>query len=449
MPTQNIFDLVDTWALSGGPYTSIKMNATDNDAASASLLMDLQVGGASKFSVGKAGGLTFAGNLQIANNAVYIEGTAVGTVRVPGAAGYYGFTTNTASSSASTIDTFISRRAAANLRFGAADAAAPVAQTLSVQSVVAGTTNTAGTALTITGSQGTGTGAGGSIIFQVAPAGSSGSAQNALATALTIDGATRGTVFDPGAFQSGGISFTGSTANIYSRGVGIINIGQSNTMAVELNYPAFGLSSDYYLGWSGLAGATGASGTKDVRLYRDATATLALRNGTAAQTFNLYNSYTDASNYSRLVMYADGSANYYIGTQKAGTGNSASLFVGTGAGAGVAGNGALTLAGSSVGITTQIGNVFTITASGVMSWNTDNSYDIGASSAARPRSVYAGTSITPGAGVVVASLPTPTTGMMARVTDATLPVIGSAVAGGGAAQALVWYNGANWTVIGV
>jgi hypothetical protein len=83
-------------------------------------------------------------------------------------------------------DLLLTRKAAANLRLGAADAAAPAAQTLSVQSVVAGTTNTAGANLTITGSQGTGTGAGGSIVFQVAPAGSSGTAQNALADALTI-----------------------------------------------------------------------------------------------------------------------------------------------------------------------------------------------------------------------------------------------------------------------
>jgi hypothetical protein len=77
-------------------------------------------------------------------------------------------------------DTFLTRRGAANLRLGAADAATPVAQTLSVQSALAGTTNTAGANLTVTSSQGTGTGVGGSIIFQVAPAGSSGTSQNAL-----------------------------------------------------------------------------------------------------------------------------------------------------------------------------------------------------------------------------------------------------------------------------
>jgi len=50
----------------------------------------------------------------------------------------------------------------------------------------------------------------------------------------------------------------------------------------------------------------------------------------------------------------------------------------------------------------------------------------------------------------VATLPgAPTPGTIARVTDALTPAIGSTVVSGGAAQALCWYNGANWTVIGV
>ena len=52
-------------------------------------------------------------------------------------------------------------------------------------------------------------------------------------------------------------------------------------------------------------------------------------------------------------------------------------------------------------------------------------------------------------GYTVATLPTPTVGMIARVTDANSPSIGSTVTGSGAAAALVWYNGSNWTVIGV
>jgi hypothetical protein len=49
----------------------------------------------------------------------------------------------------------------------------------------------------------------------------------------------------------------------------------------------------------------------------------------------------------------------------------------------------------------------------------------------------------------VATLPTGVVGHIARVTDASSPTIGSTVSGGGAAYALINYNGSNWTVIGV
>lgn len=245
MTTQNIFDLVDTWALSGGPYTSIKMNATDNDAASASLLMDLQVGSTSWFNVGKSGliqapnairysalyGYTTAAAVRADTTSLRNFTADVSGVRVSSASSY-GFTS--ASDAAGTADLILTRRAAANLRLGAADAAAPVAQTLSVQSVVAGTTNTAGTNLTITGSQGTGTGAGGSIIFQVAAAGSSGSAQNALSTALSIS--SNGSLGNIGylAVQPSGFtnaSILDNSGNIQTVSGGAITFASSATNA--------------------------------------------------------------------------------------------------------------------------------------------------------------------------------------------------------------------------
>ena len=209
-----VLNLAQTWNAGGVTFTGLKFNATDTASAAGSLLLDIGTGGgtyASKFSVRKDGRIQ--GNsanpyIQL-DNAIGAE-LSYGTSRIiNGGNGYalyssttprIDFTTSgnittqpdgrfaffSTPNSFSTADVILTRRAAANLRFGAADAAAPVAQTLSVQSVVAGTTNTAGANLTITGSQGTGTGAGGSIIFQVAPAGSSGTAQNALSTALTI-----------------------------------------------------------------------------------------------------------------------------------------------------------------------------------------------------------------------------------------------------------------------
>lgn len=40
-------------------------------------------------------------------------------------------------------------------------------------------------------------------------------------------------------------------------------------------------------------------------------------------------------------------------------------------------------------------------------------------------------------------------GVVGYVTDATAPAVGSEVAGSGAAKALVWSNGTQWTVIGI
>jgi hypothetical protein len=55
MTTRNIYDLADTWNDGATTFTAIKMNVTDTASASASLLMDLQVGGASRFRASKDG----------------------------------------------------------------------------------------------------------------------------------------------------------------------------------------------------------------------------------------------------------------------------------------------------------------------------------------------------------------------------------------------------------
>lgn len=59
--SQPILDLSQTWNASGVTFTGLKFNATSTASASASLLLDLQVGGTSKFKVDKTGAGTFAG----------------------------------------------------------------------------------------------------------------------------------------------------------------------------------------------------------------------------------------------------------------------------------------------------------------------------------------------------------------------------------------------------
>lgn len=282
-------NLTQTWS-GTGTYTGLQYNVTDSGPANAaSLLLDLQVGGSSVSQISKAGmlsvrtgsynnpGLRFG---YTGNNGLYwSSGLFVlngGTIQLQ------------TSDSAVTLlgDIPLSRRGAANLRLGAADAAAPVAQTLSVQSVVAGTSNTAGANLTITGSQGTGTGAGGSIIFQVAPAGSSGTAQNALVTRASLN--SEGVFELP--LQDSPIFLSAAFPKI---------------RAANLSLTTTGVQGGTYLYAAPDLLIIGSSNSNAVRFSVDAANTLALRNGTTTQSFRVYNSFTDASNYSRLAINAN------------------------------------------------------------------------------------------------------------------------------------------------
>jgi hypothetical protein len=253
------------------------------------------------------------------------------------------------------------RLSSINLRLGLADAAAPVAQTLSVQSVVAGTSNTAGANFTIDGSQGTGTGAGGSIVFRVAPAGSSGTAQNALATFLEATSAR---------------SF-----NLY------------NTTDVTTNYERG------FMRWSSnaLQIGTEAGGTGSVRNVR----------------LIATSSQVDIS--STEFNYLGVNTSYIVSRNPSGT----QAFLG------------IQSTASFVGSLSNHRFEIRSANNGRLVFDTVGSMQIATA-------------------LTVATLPgTPVVGMIARVTNADSPSVGATVVGGGAAAALVWYNGANWTVIGV
>lgn len=117
------------------------------------------------------------------------------------------------SNGASANDVFLKRAGPANWQFGnAAVDVAIVAQSLSMQNVLAGgTSDIAGANFTLKGSQGKGSGVGGSIIFQTAPAGGSGTTVNALATVLTLN-TTAAVVASGKNFQLGNNATTGLVA---------------------------------------------------------------------------------------------------------------------------------------------------------------------------------------------------------------------------------------------
>lgn len=67
----DIFNMADTWNAGGTTFTAIKMDVTDTASASASVLMNLLVGGVSRFTVGKDGGLTVRNS---AGNGIFAAG---------------------------------------------------------------------------------------------------------------------------------------------------------------------------------------------------------------------------------------------------------------------------------------------------------------------------------------------------------------------------------------
>jgi hypothetical protein len=335
------------------------MNVTDTASASGSLLLDLQTGGASQFRVNKFGTAYINGGIYVTNDT---------GVQILTNSGMFVF--------GLVQDLLLGRNAAASLRLGNADAAAPVAQTLGVQSVVAGTTNTAGTNFTIKGSAGTGTGAGGSIIFQTAAAGSSGTSQNAFATALTIN-SSKQNILDPGTAALPTLTWSNDVSTgFYKSATSIVDltIGGTQTFRWSANGFFFTTSTGQVAVSSGgsfafSSGTAGAAGA-DLAIYRDAANTLALRNGTNAQTFNVYNTYTDASNYERGALYW--SSNLLIlSAQGAGTGSVRQVV----------------LSGNAVNINPAVGG-WIFNSSGHLTVSVDNTYDIGASGANRPRDVY-------------------------------------------------------------
>jgi len=226
---QPVISATQTWNGSGVTFTGFKLNVTDTLSAGVSNLIDLQIGGVSQFKVGKSG-------VVIIPASAYYSYTGRSGI-LSQADGDITFANSTQTSA---VRFFV--KANASLQLGAPDAAAPVAQTLGVQSVVAGTTDTAGAALTIQGSRGTGTGAGGSIIFQVAPAGLTGSTQNALATALSIN-STSGATFTAATVtgaQSWGLAAYGNTDSYLN--YSFKNNGTGNTQF----FVQAGASSSYW-----------------------------------------------------------------------------------------------------------------------------------------------------------------------------------------------------------
>jgi len=94
-------------------------------------------------------------------------------------------------------------------------------------------------------------------------------------------------------------------------------LNASNVFLAHLSTAGYFVNKTYALGF---AGSTGGVGTPDALFFRDDAGIIAQRNSTNAQTFRVYNTYTDASNYERGFLQWN-SGVFEIGTEGAGTGS--------------------------------------------------------------------------------------------------------------------------------
>jgi len=76
-----VYDATQTWNAGAVTFTGLKFNATDTASAAASLLLDLQVGGASKFKVQKDGTITAAAGV-VASTGTFTGSLVLGSIGV-------------------------------------------------------------------------------------------------------------------------------------------------------------------------------------------------------------------------------------------------------------------------------------------------------------------------------------------------------------------------------
>ena len=388
------FTLAQTWNAAGTTFTALRVNATDTASASGSLLMDLQAGGTSRFSVDKGGaiivkastglsdrsisGLGTTSGFSIESNSVYVltsnqysvrfnRGGDLGcTLRSDSA---FGITSGNADVTPDTIlrrdaaDTFAQRRTTNAQTFRLYNTFTDASNyergffrwntnVIEIGAEAAGTgtqrqlrfplgTVTASTPLSITQ---TWNSAGVTFTGLQFNATDTASASGSLLMDLQVGGTSvfkiiKGSENSGDPLQGSGIfvsanrnSFIVSTPTsntdcfIYTRnGGGNFAFGMPNSSGqIRLNGTT--VLTAQTNGNITIANSLNLGGT-DLVFARDAANIFAQRNSTNAQTFRLYRTFTDASNYERLSLIATRTTRFAIAAENAGTGAARSLEI--------------------------------------------------------------------------------------------------------------------------
>ena len=328
MANVGIYELTDTWNDGATTFAGIELDVTDTASAAASKLLDLQVGGASKFSVDKTGIVTLSGGKLTAggsgtenlvaefgteaagrNHQLQIWGNGAGRNHLVTALGNAGLQFSMGAGGAH----------CALITNGS-----PAGLSLSSNSAVMWASN----------SSNAGVGTKDTYIYRDA------AGQIAIRNAENPQSLHVYNTYTDGSNYERG--FARWNADVFEIGVEKAGTGADRAVSIIcppskdlelapsaykvrvgpklLVYGQYGgeiiTTSDGCYAFSSRT-SYGTAPTQDVRLRRDAAGTLALRNGANPQSFNIYN--TDGSNYERAFLRWDAGV-LKIGTEAAGTG---------------------------------------------------------------------------------------------------------------------------------
>ncbi len=373
----SFLDMAHIWNTTGTP-TALKLNVTDTASHADSLLMDLQVGGSSKVSVNKDGGITLptAGNggrldgyiaygITLGSNSkrrAYVGGTNSNHGLLITSGGWLGFSSTSDSLTSANPDTYLYRDAANTF----AQRNSTNAQTFNIYNTYTDGSNYERGFLKWNsnvlefGTEAAGTGTNRQIrLGSNAAEATRGWLDITFSGYMTTisTGASSNIKFGSGAgvifadnkfvsvgtgtssFGNDGAQFEGISGDItfgfrenwgYDQAVGdFIFAGCDQYASASTNLLG---GNVVIIGGEGSSGSAGAAhggnivltggtgyGTGDDGKVTISALLTELRDGTNAQTFNFYNTYTDASNYERGFMRWNSNV-LEIGTEAAGTG---------------------------------------------------------------------------------------------------------------------------------
>jgi hypothetical protein len=293
MPNTPIYNIEDTWNNESAVFDAIKINVTDTASDPLSKLLDLKVGGISQFKVDKAGNVTASGTIagldQVDNVADLDKPVSTLQQAAIDAAGGGAFDAD--------ADTLITPSTPIVLDQATGDEAA---LTLDY------TTNKA--------TSGDDTG----LLINQTDTNSPGASK---LVDLQVGGTSKFSVDTTGAVVASSIN-TG--VGNYDGSVSSYKFSQLNGNFSFKDY--LKVKRGHAFGWT-----DNINLALDAYLTSDAANTISQRNGVNAQTYNIYNAYTSATNYERAhIGWNDTSNAFVIGTEEGSGGGVARSLLLTG-----------------------------------------------------------------------------------------------------------------------